>query len=180
MRQPIHVPYEISPEVTKRISWLRRRLLRWFARNGRSFPWRESGRSPTRSSWRRSCCRGRQRLRSLVLTMGSSSFTLLDGPRSIALGGARECAQTPRALASEGAVIPAASTDDRDEWLRRTRTHKELERLPGIGPYTASAMLAIVYGSAEPLGDVNVGRLLGRFLGVPEGIEVAKPSGTEI
>ena len=47
VRQPVHAPYEISPEVVKRISWLRRRLLSWFARNGRSFPWRE----PVRSSY---------------------------------------------------------------------------------------------------------------------------------
>jgi HhH-GPD superfamily base excision DNA repair protein len=46
VRQPVHAPYEISPKVAKRISWLPRRLLCWFARNGRSFPWRESGREP--------------------------------------------------------------------------------------------------------------------------------------
>src|SRR5579864_2663153 len=41
----------------------------------------------------------------------------------------------------------------------------ELERMRGIGPYTASAVLAIVYGQAEPLVDVNMTRLLGRFFG---------------
>src|SRR6266566_1221006 len=44
--QPVRVPYEISPESVKRISWLRRRLLSWFTPNGRSFPWREPGRTP--------------------------------------------------------------------------------------------------------------------------------------
>jgi A/G-specific adenine glycosylase len=53
----------------------------------------------------------------------------------------------------------------------------ELERLPGIGPYTASAVLAIVYGRAEPLLDVNMARLLGRFLGSSEDAE-AKPKRT--
>ena len=45
------------------------------------------------------------------------------------------------------------------------RTRTELERLPGIGPYTASAVLAIVYGRAEPLLDVNMARCLWRFFG---------------
>src|SRR5229473_4338162 len=44
--QPVRAPFEISPGAVKRISWLRRRLLSWFARNGRSFPWREPGRTP--------------------------------------------------------------------------------------------------------------------------------------
>ena len=35
----------------------------------------------------------------------------------------------------------------------------------------ASAVLALVYGRAEPLLDVNMARLLGRFFGPAEGIE---------
>ena len=54
---------------------------------------------------------------------------------------------------------------------------KELERLPGIGPYTASAVLAIVYGRAEPLLDVNMARLMGRFFGSSEDAE-GKPKRT--
>jgi len=57
----------------------------------------------------------------------------------------------------------AQSIGERGGVLPRTRT--ELERLPGIGPYTASAVLAVVYRRAEPLLDVNMARLLGRFLG---------------
>src|SRR5438874_119643 len=44
--RPVRAPHEISPKAVKRISWLRRLLLCWFARNGRSFPWREPGRTP--------------------------------------------------------------------------------------------------------------------------------------
>ena len=57
------------------------------------------------------------------------------------------------------------------------RTRTELERLPGIGPYTASAVLAIVYGRAEPLLDVNMARLLERFLGSSE-LAGARPGRT--
>jgi adenine-specific DNA glycosylase len=39
----------------------------------------------------------------------------------------------------------------------------ELKRMRGIGPYTASAVLAIVYGQAEPLVDVSTSRLVERF-----------------
>ncbi len=65
----------------------------------------------------------------------------------------------------------ARSIEGRGGVVPRTRT--ELERLPGIGPYTASAVLAIVYGRAEPLLDVNMARLLGRFLGSLERTEAS-------
>lgn len=44
-------------------------------------------------------------------------------------------------------------------------SRRDLERLPGIGPYTASAVMAAVYGLHEPLVDVNMARVLGRFFG---------------
>jgi adenine-specific DNA glycosylase len=43
------------------------------------------------------------------------------------------------------------------------RSRCDLERLPGIGPYTASAVKASVYGLHEPLVDVNMARVLSRF-----------------
>ena len=46
MGQPGHTPCELPSEAVERIPWLRRRLLSWFTPNGRSFPWREPGRTP--------------------------------------------------------------------------------------------------------------------------------------
>ena len=40
-----------------------------------------------------------------------------------------------------------------------------LERLPGIGPYTARAVAAIAFGSAVGAVDTNVRRVLGRAVG---------------
>jgi A/G-specific adenine glycosylase len=46
MGKPARAPCELPPEAIARILWLRRRLLPWFARYGRSFPWRRPGTTP--------------------------------------------------------------------------------------------------------------------------------------
>lgn len=43
----------------------------------------------------------------------------------------------------------------------------ELRKVPGIGPYTAGAILSIAYGVATPLVDGNVERVLTRFRALP-------------
>jgi A/G-specific adenine glycosylase len=175
VRQPVRAPYEISPEVAKRISWLRRRLLSWFARNGRSFPWREPGRTPyevvvaeillqrtTAAAVPRAYAGFLKRYPSWTALAQSPLKELEDALRPLGLWRQKALAFQRLALSIDmnGGIVPG--------------TRKELERLPGISPYTASAVLAIVYGQAEPLLDVNMARLLDRFLGPPEGIE-ARP-----
>ena len=46
MGQPGYMPCELPWEAVERIPWLRRRLLCWFKQSGRSFPWRDQGRTP--------------------------------------------------------------------------------------------------------------------------------------
>jgi A/G-specific adenine glycosylase len=48
-----------------------------------------------------------------------------------------------------------------------------LERIPGIGPYTARAVASIAFGAAVGAVDTNVRRVLGRALGGGEGIAPA-------
>jgi A/G-specific adenine glycosylase len=172
--QPIGGPYEISPDVAKRISWLRRRLLCWFARNGRSFPWRESGRTPyevvvAEILLQRTTATGVVRTYATFVECFPSWLALAQAPLEELENALRLCGLWRRKAQAFQHLAQSIETNG-----GVPKTRKDLERLPGIGPYTASAVLAIVYGRAEPLLDVNMARLVGRFLGPPEGLE-AKP-----
>jgi len=46
-------------------------------------------------------------------------------------------------------------------------TAEELERLPGVGPYTAAAVASLAFGERVPAVDTNVRRVLSRWAGCP-------------
>ena len=46
------------------------------------------------------------------------------------------------------------------------KTAKELQKLPGIGPYTAAAIASFAFGEPEPVVDGNVYRVISRFLDI--------------
>lgn len=166
MRRPVRLSCELPSEAVARILWLRRRLLPWFARYGRSFPWRDPGTTPyevvvAEILLQRTTAAGVRRAYSGFVERYPSWVALAQAP----LNGL-ENALRPIGLWRQKALALqrlAQSIEGRGGVVPRTRT--ELERLPGIGPYTASAVLAIVCGRAEPLLDVNMARVLGRFLG---------------
>ena len=174
MGQPGHTPCELPSEAVERIPWLRRRLLSWFKRNGRSFPWRDPERTPyevvvAEILLQRTTAAGVARTYAGFLERYPSWEALAQAPRE-----GLENALRPLGLWRQKALAfqqLAQSIEERGGIVPRSRA--ELERLPGIGPYTASAVLAIVYGRAEPLLDVNMARLLVRFLGSSEGAEAS-------
>jgi A/G-specific adenine glycosylase len=155
--------------VAPRLHWVRGRLLGWFARDGRSFPWRDPGRTPYEVVVAEVLL---QRTTAAAVAQAYAGFlerypswdTLahapLDGLEAVLrpLGLWRQKAlafqQLARSLEAQGGILP--------------RTRAELEHLPGMGPYTASAVLAVVYRWVEPLLDANMARLLRRFLGSSE------------
>jgi A/G-specific adenine glycosylase len=164
--QPLGASCELASEAVERIPWLRRRLLSWFEQGGRSFPWRDPGRTPyevvvAEILLQRTTAAGVARAYSGFIERYPSWATLaqasLDG---------LESALKPLGLWRQKALAfqhLAESIEEHGGAIPRTRA--ELERLRGIGPYAASALLAIVYGRAEPLLDVNMAHLLGRLLG---------------
>ncbi len=95
-------------------------------------------------------------------------------PRGLASAGTRDVL---RAWAGLGynrralALREAARTIVREHGGRVPGTVDELERLPGIGPYTARAVAASAFGVPVAPLDVNVRRVVGRVVGeaVPPG-----------
>lgn len=47
------------------------------------------------------------------------------------------------------------------------RTYKELTALPGVGPYTAGAVLSFAFGQDAAILDTNAARVLRRFFALP-------------
>jgi A/G-specific adenine glycosylase len=166
MGQPMYAPCEPASEAVESIPWLRRRLLSWFEQSGRSFPWRDPGRTPygvvvAEILLQRTTATGVARAYQGFIERYPSWAALAQVPLEVL-----EHALRPLGLWRQKALVfhhLAESIEEHDGVIPRTRA--ELERLQGIGPYTASAVLAIVYGRAEPLLDVNMVRLLGRFFG---------------
>jgi len=157
---------ELPLEAALRIPWLRKRLLSWFEHGGRSFPWRDPDRTPyevvvAEILLQRTTAAGVARAYAWFIERYPSWTALAQAPRECLehtlrpLGLWRQKAlallHLAQSIAERGGVVPSSRA--------------ELERMRGIGPYTASAVLAIVYGQAEPLVDVNMTRLLGRFFG---------------
>ena len=157
---------ESASDAATHTRWFRRRLLAWFKRSGRTFPWRDPARTPYEvvvaeillqrttaacvarayptfiehyPTWRALSHAPLARLQEDLRPLG------LWRQKAFALG------SLARSIEEGGGLVPAS--------------RQELERLRGIGQYTASAILAVVYGRAEPLVDVNTARVLGRFFG---------------
>ena len=144
---------------------LSNKLLRWYELHGRKFPWRSA-----------SSCYGRviaelllQRTQAATVSAFYATF-LRAYPSWERLASARESdlqqllrpiglwrqrarmfVRLSRALAKSDYKLP--------------RTREELERLPGISQYMASAVLLLCYGHNEPLLDVNMARILERVYG---------------
>ena len=147
--------------------WLREHLLWWFEQHGRSFHWREPGRSAYELT-----------VAEILLQRTTAAAAARAFPELVAryptwgeMAGAD--LEDLQELSSSGLAAAQRSRGSSD-WLLSSRNSEANCRgrgaswsaLPGVGPYTASALMSAVYGFHEPLVDVNMARVLGRFFGL--------------
>lgn len=149
-----------------RIVVFRRVVLRWFVCEGRSFPWRHADVSlyalvvselllqRTRAetvaaffprfikrfpSWR------------YLASASDGELRLFLGPIGLWRRRAASLRGLGMAMEARGGSFP--------------RTRDEIEQLPGVGQYVASATMMFCHGACEPLLDVNMARVLERVFG---------------
>ncbi len=140
-------------------------LLAWYDAAGRDLPWRRSG-DPW-AIWVSEVMLQQTRVDTAVpfferfLARFPTPAALAAAPVEAALalwsglGYYRRCRQLHQAA---GLVAAAGGLP---------RRAAELERLPGIGPYTAAAIASIAFGEPVPVLDGNVARVLARQLAEP-------------
>jgi A/G-specific adenine glycosylase len=151
---------------SSRVRRFQLRVLQWYRLYRRDFPWR-----------RRSRTRYEVVVSEILLqrTRAETVKTYYRGflhafPSWSALAGASE-ASLCKVLEPIGlwrqraAVLRSLSHVVNKSGGRLPRNRPELERLPGIGQYIASAVLSICYNKPEPLLDINMARLLERYFG---------------
>lgn len=143
-----------------------KRLLNWYASHGRMFPWRE----PSRSNYekviaelllQRTCARTVAHFYLAFLNQFNdwpviaTSNEEYIGQCLRPLGLWKRRAVSLKCLAIEMTVRNGVFPS----------TREEVEKLPGVGQYIASAILLLCHGKPNPLLDGNMARVLERFFG---------------
>ena len=150
---------------TERLNQITSPLLAWYDANRRALPWREEV-SPYRT-WVSEIMLQQTRVQAVLpyfqrfmeAAPDAAALAALPEQRLMALwqglgyySRARNLQRAAVVLAEQyGGALPC--------------TYEELRALPGIGDYTAGAILSIAYGQAVPAVDGNVLRIAARLTG---------------
>ena len=157
----------LDHKLTERyIDRFRVRLLRWYERNGRDLPWRRT-RDPYRIWISEMMLQQTQVSRvkeyySRFLFVFPNIETLAGSPLSKVLKMWEGLGYYSRARN----LHQAAKIITNEDHGRFPQTIGEFSALPGVGPYTAAAVMSIAFNQPHPVIDGNVSRVLCRTVGV--------------
>ncbi|MDW3116928.1 MAG: hypothetical protein R8G60_03445 [Roseovarius pacificus] len=148
-----------------RLTRLRSKLLDWFSENGRDLPWR----SPCVSTYEKICVEVLlQRTRAeTVAEFFGTFFDRFPGWDALATAPIEDLEEflKPIGLWRRRALsINALASYAVAHGGRFPSEHGELSKVPAVGQYVANAIQLFQHGLPSPLVDVNMARVLERYL----------------
>lgn len=150
---------------------LRRRLLAWYKRQSRSLPWRQTS-DPYRI-WISEIMLQQTQVDTVIpyyqrfLEMFPDVGSLADASLAQVLKAWENLGYYSRARNLHAAARMIVDTYGG----RIPDTPEEIKTLPGIGPYSAGAILSIAYGKPLPAVDGNVRRILSRIFAIRKPVD---------
>ena len=155
-----------QPSVAGQAQSIRRALVGWYLANGRQFPWRRKNASLYRKIIAEVLLQRTQA--STVAAFFDAFIERFPNWRSLAKTPGHVIGAHLKPLGlwkRRGASLPALAKRMTERNGRFPKTRQEIEQLPGVGQYIASAVLLFAHGKSEPLLDVNMARVLERLFG---------------
>jgi DNA (cytosine-5)-methyltransferase 1 len=159
----------IKTTLHERIVNIQTKLLAWFEQNARSFPWRE-----TTDPYRILIAEKLLQQTAVNENVVSAYEMILERHPTVehlarATAKDLEPAMRPLGFRYRATELPVlAKTLVRDEAAQIPQNLKALLSLPGVGDYSARAILSFAHNQNVPIVDTNVARLLHRLFGITE------------
>ena len=145
---------------------LQRTVQEWYSESGRDFPWRQSS-SPFHVLVAEVLLRRTQAERVVGPYLDlTERYPDTQDMASADVAWLREWFRPLGLVSRADLLVNAAKTVVQEHGGEIPRDLSEVESLPGMGRYSARALLCIAYGRAVPMVDESSGRLLRRLLGL--------------
>jgi A/G-specific adenine glycosylase len=150
----------------KRIRFFRLKMLDWFYKHGRDYPWRHTD-DPFRVLIAEIMLRRTKanQVKPVYVTL----FDKYPDVESLARASDEQLEKIlyPLGLKWRSPTFKLVAKEIREKYnCRIPDTRRELISLPGVGDYVAGAVLAIAFRKAEWMVDSNIVRLFKRYFGV--------------
>jgi A/G-specific adenine glycosylase len=148
------------------IRLFRSKIVRWFDKNKRNYPWRET-RDPFRVLIAEMMLRRTKA--DQVKAVYDRLFAEYPDVETMAKAGKKELEKIlyPLGLKWRTPAFGLVAREVKEKYqCKIPEAREELTTLPGVGEYVAGAVLSIAYGKKEWIVDSNIVRLFRRYFGI--------------
>jgi len=150
----------------KNIRIFRNKIIEWFNRNGRTYPWRETI-DPFKVLIAEMMLRRTKA--DQVKSVYEQLFTEYPDVESLTRVESKKIEEIlyPLGLKWRNPAFGMVAREIKEKYhCKVPETREELTALPGVGEYVAGAVLSIAYGRKEWIVDSNIVRLFRRYFGI--------------